>query len=352
VNEGLPAARTSSVDLSHFQQSCDVNAASDLRSSAGAACRFSLHIRDMFGNYTACQQHEIEVFVGYENEDVPFSVQEKKAGVYDVEFKPRKAGRVTVFCFVLGIPATKANAETNTSGEEFDPYQHQYDDNNKPVAAISRVQISGCPFAITVQEIPIDKRLDPSASKVSLLSNRHDVFKVDGPLSSFCWTRASTIGGGGIAFVKVMLRDKSNGQISFDNLPQDALAGIVKELQKSVKVELVKVEQVQIKPVFKLDGSSPPYFQLSGIPEMVDASGQHKAALALRGPPAAEGKREVRARILTFRLVSIACPSFSNPPPSLPSRPSLASSLPRRSRRSTRQCRRARRVLRRTLSWS
>jgi hypothetical protein len=210
VAEGPPHARTCSVDVSQFQQPMNLHGHNQVRpatpplyrrrrcspqpnssrsqlelsTSAGSASQFSLHLKDVYGNYTSCQPHEIEVYVRYMDADVPFSVVERKAGIYDVDFKPSKAGQVTVLCFVMGVGGGENPAGVGVGGvagdDQFDPYDHQYqqqlqqqqqqqqNDTNAP----SRVLIAGCPIKIDVRNIPIAKRLSAKFSSVHLLASR------------------------------------------------------------------------------------------------------------------------------------------------------------------------------------
>jgi hypothetical protein len=309
-----PHASTSSIDLSDFFSTADVATPDailgNVKTSANSLCRFSLHIRDIFGNYAQCYRNQIEVYIRYDNDgdsiDVAFSVIEKKFGVYDIEFRPSSAGVITVNCFVLGLQESSRHGGAGGGDGEVDPYDHQYDEGfdstrKNTTDARKRVQITGCPFKVFVREIPIARRLCAQNSTVHLLANRlsegTELNSVTpSSLSSYCWTRASTISSGGVAFIKLRMRDKANNPMNFDSLSPGALDEIVTELKGLIRVDMKKVESFSVMPVFKVNSMtsysnqkeddenqvSPPFFQLTNIPEM-DQGGFASPRAAMAG---------------------------------------------------------------------
>jgi hypothetical protein len=235
IFEGLPHAKTSSLDLSRFQNG-NVENYFDMATNVGMISKFFINLRDKYGNFAKCERDGVDISITYcdaGHTAVPFSVTEEKLGVYGVEFKPLIAGEVIVVCT---MSAAAEDEGVDELGSLTDPYDHRYgSEGMDSVKKTKMVKISGCPFKVKVEEVPLANRLDPALSFMSVLSAKGDVS------GGWCWGKHASLGGGAFGLVKLTMRDKMGSPISLENVAEEGLRGLENQFRGLINVTLRRV---------------------------------------------------------------------------------------------------------------
>ena len=273
VLEGPPHVRTSSLDLSRFQGNTESYGGQGMTTSVGVRCQFFIHLRDIYSNYANCENNAIEVMISYSRTDkpVPFSVTEKKMGVYEVDFRPQTSGEISIVCTMRAV--------VDDGQKMVDPYDHRYfeelSEGQAEVAVeMTPVKVAGCPFKIFVHEIPLADRLCAEKSILTVLSSKSASggrsasyrggssgssagFQQDDDddTGAFAWGESACLGGGAIALVKLQMRDKKGSMISLDNLTEENLSNIAAQLKQTIAITLRKIDKpLRVVPEHKAGG--------------------------------------------------------------------------------------------------
>jgi len=187
------------------------------------------------------------------------------------------------------------------------------------------VKISGCPFKVRVNEVPLAERLNPGLSfinvlgtKINLNRDREEEAEETKEFGGeFIWSKQASLGGGAFGLVKLQMRDKRGEAISLENVADDILSSLANQMKQLITVTLTRVDKVpQILPCGKRGKG----FELANIEELCGEAGTSPRIEEGRGGGGGGGGG-IRSRKEKVRLseAAIRTPYYAVSPQEIPS---------------------------------